>query len=57
VPTAVAFDPAVVSDLALRPTADKVAAGRRLDAADALALFRSSDLRRTFNDGSAAEAA
>lgn len=33
-----------ISDAALRPVAEKVAAGTRLSQADALALFRSSDL-------------
>lgn len=40
----VSFDPAVLRDPALRPIGEKVAAGRRLDAADALALYRSPDL-------------
>jgi aminodeoxyfutalosine synthase len=39
-----AVDLARVSDPALRPVAEKVAAGERLSAADALALYQSSDL-------------
>jgi aminodeoxyfutalosine synthase len=41
---AVELDRARVSDPALFPVADKVEAGERLSEADALALFRSSDL-------------
>ena len=43
-PQPVAFDPARVRDPALRPVAEKVAAGARLDRADAAALYRSHDL-------------
>ena len=43
-PTPAALDVARVSDPALRPVAEKVRAGERLTAADALALFRSHDL-------------
>ncbi|HET7025694.1 MAG TPA: aminofutalosine synthase MqnE [Gemmatimonadales bacterium] len=38
------LDPARLRDPALRPIAEKVAAGRRLDRADGVALFRSDDL-------------
>jgi aminodeoxyfutalosine synthase len=44
VSTAVALDPGVVGDPALIPIAAKVAEGRRLTFADAVALFRSPDL-------------
>lgn len=38
------LDPADFRDPALRPIAEKVAAGRRLDTADGVALYQSSDL-------------
>ncbi|MGB7211869.1 MAG: aminofutalosine synthase MqnE [Gemmatimonadales bacterium] len=38
------LDPARLRDPALRPIAEKVAIGRRLDVADGVALFRSNDL-------------
>jgi len=40
----VSFDPSRIEDPRLRPVAEKVLAGERLDGADALALYRSSDL-------------
>ena len=43
-PAPVAFDHDRIVDPALRPVAAKVAAGERLDTADAAALFRSADL-------------
>ena len=43
-PQPVAFDVGRVTDPALRPIAEKVAAGERLSPADGVALFRSSDL-------------
>ncbi len=43
-PIAAAVDPARVADRALRPIAEKVAAGERLTPADAVTLFRSPDL-------------
>ena len=43
-PHPVAFDVERVTDPALRPVAEKVAAGERLSPADGVALFRSSDL-------------
>ena len=43
-PQPVSFDPARVRDPALRPVAEKVLAGERLDRGDAVALFRSHDL-------------
>jgi aminodeoxyfutalosine synthase len=38
------LDPAKLQDLKLRPTAEKVLRGQRLDATDGLALYASSDL-------------
>jgi aminodeoxyfutalosine synthase len=38
------LDPAKLQDLTLRPVAEKVLGGERLDAADGLALYASSDL-------------
>ena len=43
-PQPVPFDAARLEDPALRPVAEKVSAGERLDFADGVALFRSSDL-------------
>ncbi len=43
-PPAVPFDPARLTDSALRPIAEKLVQGRRLDAADARVLFESPDL-------------
>ena len=43
-PHPVSFDPARVRDPALRPVAEKVLAGERLDGRDAAALYRSHDL-------------
>lgn len=43
-PVAFPFDPARVSDPALRPIAEKAAAGERLSPADGAALFRTPDL-------------
>jgi aminodeoxyfutalosine synthase len=43
-PSAVDLDPGAVGDPSLRPIAERVAEGRRLTAADAVTLFRSSDL-------------
>jgi aminodeoxyfutalosine synthase len=42
--TGVAFDRGIISDAALLPIAERVAAGRRLSADDAVTLFRSPDL-------------
>ena len=53
-PQPVAFDPARVRDPALRPVAEKLAAGERLTTADAARLYRSHDL---FGIGAMADAA
>ena len=42
--TVAGVDPSRLADRALRPIAEKVASGIRLDAADGLTLFRSSDI-------------
>jgi aminodeoxyfutalosine synthase len=44
VPLAVAFDRSRITDPALQPIADKVAAGERLTAAEGVTLFRTPDL-------------
>ncbi|MBV9880877.1 MAG: aminofutalosine synthase MqnE [Gemmatirosa sp.] len=43
-PHPVSFDPARLGDAALRPVAEKISAGERLNYADGVALFRSHDL-------------
>ena len=43
-PTVAGLDPARLADPTLRPVAEKLAAGIRLDVADGLTLFRSADM-------------